>query len=376
MRGVAVRLKCTARSEWLAKMETTVNDLTEVFEETKSVWLSIFQEFDRRAVERARLDKPDEGVGEAIIRIAEPNETSKKKATRHRDAFIKYNEGGKVDIDGLEQVFVDMKLTVPDSEDLQETIEHYSNGGEGVNHEQFSELLDLLESDEGYKLRKVYDKYIMRLWSVKGGDRRKTLNGEALGLLLVIYGWSTTLRPRKSRRCMFDGELSLSSFSHGGVAEGLAGKERGRCSLRSFTKEDTVPYVKLLARRIVDTGKIRSPCTCEPNTPSRSLRARCLKCQGAVRGFRPTGLRSVYDVERVRGTKLNMMPFWPCWNHYRQCMRCRRSTDASGVSWTRSARSWARFATSATVSYRRHPTYSWWTSSWIQLMRKSTGSSG
>ena len=68
-----------------------------------------------------------------------------------------------------------MKLTVPDSEDLQETIEHYSNGGEGVNHEQFSELLDLLESDEGYKLRKVYDKYLMRLWSVKGGDRQ-TLN--------------------------------------------------------------------------------------------------------------------------------------------------------------------------------------------------------
>ena len=34
--------------EWLAE-ETTVNDLTEVFEKTKSVWLAIFQNFDRRA---------------------------------------------------------------------------------------------------------------------------------------------------------------------------------------------------------------------------------------------------------------------------------------------------------------------------------------
>ena len=82
----------------------------------------------------------------ARLSYESPNRTKqrRRKRTRHRDAFIKYNEGGKVDIDGLEQVFVDMKLTVPDSEDLQETIEHYSKGGEGVNHEQFSELLDLL----------------------------------------------------------------------------------------------------------------------------------------------------------------------------------------------------------------------------------------
>ena len=249
--------------EWLAKMETTVNDLTEVFEKTKGVWLSIFQNFDRRkAVERARLDKPDEGVGEAIIRIAEPNETAKKKATRHRDAFIKYNEGGKVDADGLEQVFVDMKLTVPDSEDLQDTIEHYSKGGEGVNHEQFSELLDLLESDEGYKLRKVYDKYIMRLWSVKGGDRRKTLNGEALGLLFGDLRVEHYFTSEKIDSLLVDGELSFEQFQS--MVESLKGlrvkRAVVRCSLRSFTKEDTVPYVKLFGTdALFDDGKVREP---------------------------------------------------------------------------------------------------------------------
>ncbi|CAH0369061.1 unnamed protein product [Pelagomonas calceolata] len=249
--------------EWLARMETTVNDLTEVFEKTKGAWLAIFQNFDRRrAVERARLDKPDEGVGEAIIRIAEPNETSKKKATRHRDAFIKYNEGGRVDVDGLEQVFVDMKLTVPDSEDLSDTIEHYSKGGEGVNHEQFSELLDLLESDEGYKLRKVYDKYLMRLWSVKGGDRRTTLNGEALGLLFGDLRVEHYFTSEKIEALLVEGELSFEQFQ--ATVESLKGlrvkRAVVRCSLRSFTKEDTVPYVKLFGTdALFDSGKVREP---------------------------------------------------------------------------------------------------------------------
>ncbi len=249
--------------EWLSRMENTVNDLTEVFEKTKSVWSAIFQNFDRRTcVDRARLEKPDEGVGESIIRIAEPNETTKKKANRRRDAFIKYNEGGRVDVDGLEQVFVDMKLPVPDSEDLQETIEHYSKGSDGVNHEQFSELLDLLESDEGYKLRKVYDKYIMRLWSVKGGDRRTTLNAEALSLLFGDLRVEHYFTSEKIDSLLVDGELSFEQFQ--AMVESLKGlrvkRAVVRCACRPFTKEDTVPYVKLFGTdELFSDGKIQEP---------------------------------------------------------------------------------------------------------------------
>ena len=43
---------------------------------------------------------------------------------------------------------------MPDSEDLQETVEHYSKGGEGVNHEQF-QVMDLLESDEATSFKSL-----------------------------------------------------------------------------------------------------------------------------------------------------------------------------------------------------------------------------
>ena len=294
--------------EWLSRMEPTVNDLTEVFEKTKQVWLSIYENFDRRTcVDRARLEKPDEGVGESIIRIAEPNETTKKKANRRRDAFIKYNEGGRVDIDGLEQVFVDMKLAVPDSEDLQETIEHYSNGGEGVNHEQFSELLDLLESDEGYKLRKVYDKYIIRHWSVKGGDRRTTLNAEALSLLFGDLRVEHYFTLEKIDSLLVEGELAFEQFQS--MVESLKGlrvkRAVVRCSLRPFTKEDTVPYVKLFGTdALFDDGKIREPLHMRAQYAFRKLAQDrdSLNVKELCVAFDQLGFDlSVIDVERLCG---------------------------------------------------------------------------
>lgn len=233
-------------SEWLGALERTVTDVVNIFAEARGAWRRVYEQYDRRTcVERAREQSgKTNGVGEAILKIGNINETAKKKENRYRAAFIKYNDEGRVDAEALKDVFKDLQLEVVDS--AEDMIEHYANGAEGVDHAQFGEILELLEADEGYKLRKVFDKYIMRLWAIKGGDRSTTLDAPALALLFgdlrVEHYFTETKIQELVEAHGLQGVVDFQQFQ--ALVDSLKGlqvkRNAVRVTCRSFTKEDAL----------------------------------------------------------------------------------------------------------------------------------------